>query len=224
MKYLLLIFFILTIISCNTKHDRTRASDFSTYDTIDNELPFYTEESNSDLTTLNNNAVKILQTIHQVSDDKTKDSLLNDALRDVNTAIQKDSDFYYAYLNKAAILRVQGKFEESADALQELLERNIYPEAIFALGLTYEKLGNLQLANEKYREALAAYDKHLKTPHAIVQDEINRLFVLVFVEGKENVLKQIEDQLEKEPENTELATNKRIIEEFNREEFISNFQ
>jgi tetratricopeptide (TPR) repeat protein len=225
MRNILIIIFVTAIISCNTKQEKTftRGPYYSPNDTITDELSFYMDEKNKDLLVLNDNAVKILQNIHRVNDVKMKDSLLNIALNDVNTAIQRDSNFYNAYLNKAAVLRSLGKYEASIVSLQELLKRKKYPEAIFVLGITYEKLGNIELANEKYKEAFKEYDKRLNTPLAIVQDEINQQFLLIFIEGKEKVLKQINEKLKKDPNNTELLTNKSIIEEFDRKEFISSF-
>jgi hypothetical protein len=63
----------------------------------------------------------------------------------------------------------------------------------------------------------------LKTPRAIAQDLINKQFVMIFIQGKEKVLKQINAELKKNPDNIELLTNKSIIEKFNRQEFISSF-
>lgn len=225
MRYILIIIFVTAIISCNNRKEKTdtTSSFYSPNDTITDELSFYTDEKNRDLIELNYNAVKILQNIHRVTDVKMKDSLLNKALNDVNTAIQRDSNFYNAYINKAAVLRSLGRYEASIESLQKLLKRKKYPEAIFILGITYEKLGNIALANEKYKEAFAEYDKRLTTPAAIVQDEINQQLLLVFIEGKEKVLKQINEKLKKYPNNTELLTNKSIIEEFDRKEFISDF-
>ncbi len=225
MRFILAIIFTIGIVSCENKHanSKTKSSYYISKDTISDELSFYTDKKNKDLIVLNDNAVKILQKINRVTDVKMKDSLLNRALNDVNTAIQRDSDFYNAYLNKAAILRRSLKYEESIETIQKLLKREKYPEALFVLGITYEKLGNLQLATDKYKEALTAYSKRLKTPAATIQDEINQQFLLVFIEGKENVIKQINEKLRKNPENTELLTNKSIIEEFDRKDFISIF-
>jgi len=224
MRYLLIIILVAVVFSCkNNKQAETSKDAFTHNDTITDELSFYADESNRDLLELNNNAVKILQNINRVHEPEIRDSLLNVGLDDVNKAIQKDSSFYNAYLNKATLLRHLGKYEESVGALQELLKRKSYPEAIFVLGVTYEKLGNLQLATEKYKEAYAAYDKYLKTPLAVAQDEINQQFLLIFIEGKEKALKKINEEIKKNPDNTELLINKSIIEEFNRQEFISSF-
>jgi tetratricopeptide (TPR) repeat protein len=225
MRYILIIIFVTVLISCNSKQKKTAvpSSYYSANDTITDELSFYADEKNRDLLVLNDNAVKILQKIHRVTDVKMKDSLLNKALNDVNTAIQRDSNFYNAYLNKASILRSLGQYEESIKPLLELLRRKKYPEGIFVLGITYEKLGDIGLATEKYKEAFTEYTKRLDTPAATAQDEMNQQFLLIFIEGKEKALNQINEKLKKEPDNTELLTNKSIIEEFDRKEFISSF-
>jgi tetratricopeptide (TPR) repeat protein len=129
MKYLLFIFGIVVIISCNTKKDRTNTSNNLPNDSIQNELLYYSNKKNKDLIILNDNAVKVLHNIDRVTDSKMKDSLLNKAMSDLNKVIQKDSNFYFAYMNKAAVLRRLGKYQESIEVLQKLLERKKTPEA-----------------------------------------------------------------------------------------------
>lgn len=224
MRYLLILAIVTFMISCNNnKQNETKTDAYVLNDTIVNELSFYADENNRDLLVLNNNAVKVLQNINRVIDVKIRDSLLNGAIIDVNKAIQQDSNFYNAYLNKAALLRKIGKYEESILTLQELLARKSYPEAIFVLGITYEKLGNFKLANERYKEAYEEYGEYLRTPLAIAQDEINQQFLLIFIEGKEKALEKINDELKEKPNDSELLINESIIEEFNRREFISSF-
>jgi len=140
----------------------------------------------------------------------------------VNLALEKDSNFYNAYLNKSAVLRGFGQYEESIEPLQELLSRKIFPEAIFTLGLLYEKIGKQDLADKNYREAYIAYGDYLKTPISTERDKMNKDYVLLFLEGKEKVLKDINEKIKNDPNNTSLLIDKKIIEEFNREEFIAN--
>ena len=120
------------------------------------------------------------------------------------------------------MLRGLRQYEESIKPLHELLSRKKYPEAIFTLGLLYEKVGKQDLADKKYREAYEAYEEYLKSPLATERDEMNKDYVLLFLEGKEKVLKDINQKLKKEPGNTSLLIDKDIIEQFNRQEFIES--
>lgn len=52
---------------------------------------------------------------------------------------------------------------------------------------------------------------------------MNKDYVLLFLEGKEKALERINQKLKENPESTSLLTDKKIIEQFNREEFINSF-
>ncbi len=147
---------------------------------------------------------------------------MNEALNYLNLAIALDRNFYDAYLNKSSTLRGLGKYQEAIIPLKELLRRKNYPEGIFMLGLLYEKTGNEDLAKELYKKAVEAYEKRLKTPLATVRDEINKEYVLLFLEGKEKSLQRINQRLEEDPNNRDLKDSKEIIEEFDKEKFINS--
>ncbi len=141
-----------------------------------------------------------------------------------NEVLEKKEDFYYAYLNKANILKGLGKYDAAIKTLEELLKvKEDYPEAIFIMGLIYEKTGNMDKAKQKYKRALKAYADYLKTPMATEQDKTNEALVLLFIEGKEKALKRINEQIKENPENNNLLIDKQIIEQFNRVEYFKNF-
>ncbi len=85
-----------------------------------------------------------------------------------------------------------GKYDASIKTLEELLKvKEDYPEAIFLMGLIYEKTGNMDKAKQKYKSALKAYEDYLKTSMATEQDKTNMDLVLLFIEGKEKALTRI---------------------------------
>ncbi len=178
---------------------------------------------NIDVIALNNKAVKLLQESQQDNYNlKRKDTLLREALTNLNMAIKRDSNYYNAYLNKYAVYCEMRQYKKAITTLEELLTREEYPDAIFFIGLMYEKQGNQKLANQKYKDAYDAYLEQMRTPFSTAKDEMKMYHVLLFLEGKEKVLERINIKLKDNPENTNLLAYKRLVEQFNREEFISN--
>ena len=202
----------------NTENNQQIGDDYC------DELSYLIDTNNLDILALNNDAVKLLQQSQRNDYDSIlKDSLLDEALQYLNLAIKKDSNFHNAYLNKSAVLRELNKYNESIQTLQQLLNRKKFPEAIFNLGLLYEKAGKQDLAYEKYKEALKEYEELLKTPLATKRDELNRDYVFLFLNGKEEILNNINEEIKKDPDNTSLLIDKSLIEEFDRQEFIESF-
>jgi len=221
---LLFLAVLLVCFSCKNKNTEENQIEQAQRESNTKDLSFYTDTSNIDIFVLNDNAVKLLQKSQQSNYDlQRKETLLKEALIYLNLAIKNDSNFYNAYLNKSAVYRGLGQYENAIKALDVLLSRENYPEAIFVLGLIHEKQGNQKLANQKYKEAYEAYLEYMKSPLSTARDEMNKDYVLLFLEGKEKALQRINQKLKEDPGNTSLLTDKSIIEEFNREEFISSF-
>lgn len=226
MKYIGLFFLAVVLICFSCKNTNTKESQTEQIQRESNtkDLSFYTDTSNLDIFVLNDKAVKLLQKSQNSNYNlQRKDSLLKEALVYLDLAIKKDSNFYNAYLNKSAVYRGLGQYDNAIKALDELLHRKKYPEAIFVLGLINEKQGNQKLANQKFKEAYDAYIEYEKSPLSTARDEMNKDYVLLFLEGKEKALQRINQKLKEDPGNTSLLTDKSIIEQFNREEFISSF-
>ncbi len=221
---LLFLAVLLVCFSCKNKNTKENQIEQAQRESNTKDLSFFTDTSNLNIFVLNDNAVKLLQKSQQSNYDlQRKDTLLKDALIYLNLAIKKDSNFYNAYLNKSAVYRGLGQYENAIKALDVLLSRKNYPEAIFVLGLIHEKQGNQKLANQKYKEAYDAYLEYIKSPLSTARDKMNKDYVLLFLEGKEKVLQRINQKLKEDPGNTTLLTDKNIIEQFNRKEFISSF-
>lgn len=221
MKSVFLFILVLSSISC-CKTNSVIDFKATTYGPEKNRLVF-PDTINKEALALNDSAVKILQSYLEIKDVGLRDSILNNAINGLNIVIQADSTFYFAYLNKASILRKQNKYEESIKVLEELIKIQPHPEALLILGITYEKLGLSSHAEEIYKEAREEYDKYLNSPVAIAQDEINRLLLEILIEGKEKALVQTKEKLKKEPHNKELRSNKQILMDFDRQKFISSF-
>ncbi len=236
MKNIKLLFLVMLLICFSCKNKKMKKNQIKQIqieqtereqterEQTERELAFYADTSNSDIFILNDNAVKLLQESQQNNYNlQRKETLLKEALTYLNTAIQKDSSFYYAYLNQSAVYRGLGQYDKAIKSLKELLSRKKHPQAIFVLGLIYEKQGKQKLAHQKYKDAYNAYLEYMKSPLSTAGDEVNKDYVLLFLEGKEKVLERINLKLKKDPKNIDLLIDKSIIERFNREEFIRSF-
>lgn len=219
-KILLMVFLLLSNFYCS-KNDNEKIEN--TNQEITNELSFYTKKENSKILILNDNAVKLLQDSEKVKNMPTvRDSLLNVALLYLNKAIMIDSTFYNAFLNKSTVLMKLGEYEKAVECLEKILSYKNIPEAYFIIGLIYEKIGKNEQAKVNYRKALNLYDNYINSPLSTARDKLNREYVLLLLEGKEKLLKRINKQLEKDPDNPTLLFNKSIILEFNRKTFINS--
>lgn len=217
-------FLLLFQLSCKNRHTYKEQEENLPAEAVTKEFSFYVDTSNQDIIALTAKVSAFLQQCqHGVVDFNTKDTLLKEALVILDYAIKTDSGFTDAYLNKSAVYRELNQYDMALSTLEDLLQIKNNPEAIFLVGLIYEKQGNLDRAQSHYNEALKAYDVYLKTPLATARDEMNRDNVLLFLEGKEEVLDRINEELSRSPGNTTLLADKQSVQQFNRERFFEDF-
>lgn len=217
-------FLLLFQLSCKNRYTYKEQEENLPAEAVTKEFSFYVDTSNQDIITLNSKVSAFLQRCQNGGIDlNTKDTLLKEALIFLNYAIKTNSGFTDAYLNKSAVYRELYQYDMALATLEDLLQIKKNPEAIFLVGLIYEKQGNLDRAQSHYNEALKAYDVYLKTPLATARDEMNRGYVLLFLEGKEEVLDRINKELVRSPGNTSLLADKQSVQQFDREEFFEDF-
>lgn len=173
---------------------------------------------------LNNQVALILQEESLFRGVFPNDSLLNKALDLVNQAIEYDSSYALAYSNKATVLCRLGHYNEAIASLEQAsaLKPN-YAEVIQAQGFIYEKLGQIDYASDKYQEAIIAFDNRLKKDPKNVQFMTGKAFLLLFTEGKDFALAEINKIIDQYPDNNTALIMKETISLFNREEFIANY-
>lgn len=79
-------------------------------------------------------------------------------------AIALDSSYHLPIQNKANLLIEQRKYKDAIKAVDELLTKQEYPEALQMKGMLLDKLsGNTEEAQISYRKALAIYQNRLDT-------------------------------------------------------------
>jgi tetratricopeptide (TPR) repeat protein len=173
---------------------------------------------------LNNQVSKLLQEESLFRGVFPNDSLLHKALNLVDQSIDCDSTYALAYSNKATILCRLGQYKKAIISLEQAAElQPDYAEVIQAQGFIYEKLGQIDLADNKYQEALIAFNNRLEKDPDNVHILTGKTFLLLFTEGKDAALAEINKIIKKYPDNNTPLIMRRTISLFNRQEFIANY-
>lgn len=177
--------------------------------------------SNVDSKVLNNKAMDKYAKIMFKPLHESKPELI-EILEMLNQAIEIDNDYVLAYTNKANVLVKLQRYDDAIKVLEKASNlKDDYAEVISIQGFYYEKIGKLALAENKYNEALIAYDNRIKKSNKI-EDLVARAFLLAFTENKQTALEEI-NQLQKEhPKNKLIINMKHTIEYFDRSTYINN--
>ncbi len=173
---------------------------------------------------LNLKAVKLIEKskIHYKLK-KDRDSVLKEAICMLDYCIKKDSTYIDAYLNKSFALRRLGRYEQSINVLLDITKRDKNPKALFGVGIIYNKQGNSLKAKEYFKEAVVAYDYLIAKEGSRFDLLDYKEFVLLFLEGKEKRLKNIESLIKKNPNDEDLIDRKMMIDYFDAKKFIDSF-
>lgn len=182
---------------------------------------------NASAKNLNNKAIEILSGVSG-EPITSQDSLhLESALTFLNKAIKLDSQYYLAYANKANILSKLKRYNEAIEILERIIKiRPDYAEGIANQGFLYEKMGDINKADEKYKSAIGAYIRRLNDPYKIMNKinvQVDIAFMLLFTESKEMATQAIDTIIARNPDSKIAIYMKGTIMSFNRQEFIKNF-
>ena len=234
--YFLLCVLMIFIVSCGDNSQEVETDEKQNTATSENQVwskeeidQFEKEreldEENAKARALNDKGVRLLQMSQPYpKGSPIKDSLLNEALNNLNKAIGEQRNYHHAYYNKANVLIAMKKYDAALKAIEELLQvKKNDPGTFLLMGMIYEKSGNMGKAQQQYERTPKAYEEKLKTPMATLQDSLEKDQVLLFLEGKEKALKRINERLKKDPQNVDLLIAKQSIEQFDREEYFKNF-
>ncbi len=169
---------------------------------------------------LNNIAMESIK--YTISPINSKDTLiLIKAIEMLDKAIKIDSLYNLAYANKVMVLKRLNKEKEALHVLSVITKlRPDYAEGFSMLGFTYEKLGNIDSANIKYKSAIIAYSHRIEQTNN-VSDKINRAFILSLID-KGKGLQEMDYLIEENPDDETIGFWKQqLFDEFDREKFIS---
>lgn len=147
---------------------------------------------------------------------------LRNAIDILEKSITIDSLYYLAYANKAIALSRLGQNSKALNTLNKITKlKPDYAEGFSMQGFMFEKMGDIDSANSKYKEAIVAYDSRINKAHKI-EDKISKAFITSLI-NREKGLNEISDLIRNNPENNTIEMwKKELFDQFNRKEFIDN--
>jgi tetratricopeptide (TPR) repeat protein len=209
LQIIFLLFFISTaFLSCKTNHDCTMKSNQDTILCDNRKSQELVEE-----------AVNLQREIGFTIKSKEDSLIFLHSANLLKQAIEVDSMNLFAYVH---LVQIYLQFNNTNEAIK-LLEKTLiinpnYVEAMSSLGFLHEKIENYDKAVYYYHSALKEYNSRTEKTYS---DCINKMFLLLMIEGEETALKELQTikQMfpDQNPENW-----KEFITEFNRKEFIEN--
>ena len=145
------------------------------------------------------------------------------ALEMMDKAIELDGDYILFYANKATILIKLERYNEAIESLGKIsnIDSN-YVESISLQGFIYEKLGENDNAYKKYQEAIDVYNYQLTQNPKNIEIKVNKIFIKMFLEGKEFAQLDIDSLSNAHPENESIDFMKETIKYFDRKNYIQN--
>lgn len=156
--------------------------------------------------------------------DSLKTQLYDSAIIYLNQAIEIDSLYLLAYVNKAQALQRKGSLEEALQVLNDVEAiKPSFAEVIMGQAFILEKMGKMELADQKYRQALEAFKKRLEDDPESDKVQSDIAFLYIFLEDKNAALDEIRDLILKNPESEQLKMMEGLIKNFDRKKFIEQY-
>ena len=90
-------------------------------------------------------------------------------------------------------------------------------------GFLLEKTGSLELADEKYRQSLKAYQRRLEDDPENDKVQSDIAFLYIFLENENIAIDEIQNFIRKNPESEQLKMMEGVIKNFDREKFIKEY-
>ncbi|HRG08211.1 MAG TPA: hypothetical protein PLJ08_06505 [Cyclobacteriaceae bacterium] len=170
----------------------------------------------------NNLGVKFLARSSQMGENSSL--LLDSAIYFFDKGLELDKNFSTLYINKSQVLRKKLKFKEAIQILDIVLTINPkYPEILMGKGFLFEKLNNKEEATKNYLKAKEIFLEQYKSNPSNITVKFNSIFSLLFIEGKEKALKEIDKLSTEYPDNIEITQFRELIESFDKSEFINDY-
>jgi len=203
---------VLIIASCNDREKRSQQSASVTE---------YKPDSTA--LRLNNKASRLIGNAAHTYD-SLKAQLYDSAIIYLNSAIEIDCLYLLAYTNKAQALQRKGSLEEALEVLNQVeIIKPDFAEVLMGQGFLLEKMGKMELAEQKYRQALKAYEKRLEDDPESDKVRSDIAFLYIFLEDKNRALDEIRDLIIKNPESEQLRMIEGVIKDFDRKKFIAEY-
>ena len=212
MKFLKLAIFLL-LLSCVGRQNKVPIVDGTSL-----------QQPDSMALILNNKGVYLMGQALMTDDSVIKKVLYDSALIYLEDAIREDSQYVLAYTNKSQVLRKIGNLKASLEPLEmaRTIDRDL-AEVIMAQGFTLEKMGDMELAMQKYREALVAFEKRLHDRPNDIKVQLDIAFLYIFLEDQNKAVDEVENLIIEKPDMDDLKEFERYVKEFDRKKFIEGY-
>jgi len=172
---------------------------------------------------LNNRAVLLISDAAHTYD-TLKSVLYDSAITYLNQAIEIDSLYLLAYTNKAQALQRKGSLKEALEVLNQVeIIKPDFAEVIMGQGFLLEKMGNMELAHTKYKQALEASVKRLNDETKKIKAQSDIAFLYVFLEDQNKAIDEIQNLILENPESEQLKMMEGVIKNFDRKKFIEEY-
>jgi tetratricopeptide (TPR) repeat protein len=178
---------------------------------------------NGEAIELSNEAIKISFDAGFKPKSEAEDDF-NFAITLLEEAIKIDSNYVYAYLNKASVLIKLNRFNDAILEVEKAKQiKHDFVEAITFQGFIFERMNNVKKANQRYEEAISIYEERINSQsEGSISDKSNLSFLLLFTEGKDAAMVKIQEFIKANPENELLLNMEQVIISFDRKSFIDN--
>lgn len=211
LSFLLLL--IVVVLSCNDREKKNQQS-----------IGMLTYKPDSNALQLNNKASRLMGDAGYTVDDSLRNLLYDSAVIYLSHAIEIDSLYLLAYTSKAQALQRKGSLSQALEVLYKVqIIKPDLAEAIMGQGFLLEKMGNMELADEKYRQALKAYEKRLENDPKSDKVLSDIAFLYIFLEDRNRALDEIRDLILKNPDSEQLKMMEGVIKDFDRTKFIQEY-
>ncbi len=148
-------------------------------------------------------------------------SEMEEALNLLDSAIATDEKYYTAYMNKVNVLSKLDRLSDAIEVLSFVINDSENNAEIYSTrGFFYEKLDDMENANKDYLLSLKSYDNRLLENPNSIEDKTGKIFISIFIDGKEQAIEKIELLEKQNPNDLNVKIIKDGIEEFDRKQYI----
>lgn len=170
-----------------------------------------------------NNKAAVLMGEAGIPDDSIDTQLYDSAVIYLDRSIEIDSLYLLAYFNKSQALRRKGELDKALQVLKEIESIRLDGAVIAAQGFVLERMGEMELAEAKYKDALSIYENRLEDDPENEKIHSDIAFIHIFLEDKSVALEEIQDLILNYPNSKQLKMMEEAIEDFDRKEFIDAY-
>ena len=203
MKILLFIILIPIVFACNLELDFNQKEEVISSEALElNESAF----------------LKYRNYVSGVNRDVRK---LEEAVTELDRAIELEPKIPLFYSTKAQTLLMLGEHEEAIDVLKEVISFQPYnAEELAMIGFIYEQYENPIEARKWYERSVEAYEMRIDKDLNVINSELNLALLKFFVDNERAVVRSYYDLKEKYPDSDQVLSMEHLFTDFDRDRFF----